>query len=208
MTRLNSMTRLTAITVALFVALTPSFGQTGTSAITGTVVDGSNSVVPGATARLTYAATGAVRTTTSNDAGQTWSAAKKVGNETWKIDACPMDGGGLTLTGQARPYAVFRKEKEIHYSTPGAIERMLGEGKDPAIASGLDESLYVVWTSPTGAIESMNSKENKVRVLAPKGAYPQVVFTGHQALAFWEEEDGIGMGVVEGRPPMNRSVKQ
>ena len=145
---------------------------------------------------------------TSNDAGQTWSAAKKVGNETWKIDACPMDGGGLTLTGQAKPYAVFRKEKEIHYSTPGAIERMLGEGKDPAIASGLDESLYVVWTSPTGAIESMNSKENKVRVLAPKGAYPQVVFTGHQALAFWEEEDGIGMGVVEGRPPMNRSVKQ
>ncbi len=140
---------------------------------------------------------------TSNDGGRLWEAAKKFGNESWKIDACPMDGGGMTLTGQAKPYAVFRKDKEIHYSTPGRIERMLGEGKDPAIASGLNESLYVVWTNPSGAIEAITSKANQSRVLAPKGAYPQVVFTGRQALAFWEEEDGIGMGVVEDPAALN-----
>lgn len=140
---------------------------------------------------------------TSTDGGRSWEAAKKFGNESWKLEACPMDGGGLTLTGLAKPYAVFRKEKEIHYSTPGAIERALGEGKDPAIASGLNEVLYVVWTSASGAIEAITSKENKVRVLAPKGAFPQVVFTGRQALAFWEEQDGIGMGVVEDRQPLS-----
>jgi hypothetical protein len=140
---------------------------------------------------------------TSNDGGNIWDAAKKVGNESWKLDACPMDGGGITLTGSAKSYAVFRKDKEIHYSTPGAIERMLGEGKDPSIASGLNEALYVVWTSPTGAIEGTTSRENEVRVLAPKGAYPQVIFTGRQAIAFWEEDDGIGMGVVEGPAALN-----
>jgi hypothetical protein len=67
----------------------------------------------------------------------------------------------------------------------------------------LNEALYVVWTSPTGAIEGTTSRENKVRVLAPKGAYPQVIFTGRQALAFWEEDDGIGMGVVEGPAALN-----
>jgi hypothetical protein len=55
---------------------------------------------------------------TSNDGGNIWDAAKKVGNESWKLDACPMDGGGITLTGSAKSYAVFRKDKEIHYSTP------------------------------------------------------------------------------------------
>lgn len=136
---------------------------------------------------------------TSTDGGRSWDPARKFGNETWKIDACPMDGGGLTLTGQAKPYAVFRKDKEIHYSTPGSIERALGEGKDPSLASGLNEVLYVVWTSAAGAIEAITSRENQVHELSPKGAYPQVVFTGRQALAFWEEGDGIGMGVVEGR---------
>lgn len=136
---------------------------------------------------------------TSTDGGRTWQPAAKIGNESWAINACPMDGGGLTISGDGKPFAVFRKDKEIHYSTPGAIERMLGEGKDPAIASGLNEALYVVWTSSTGAIEAVTSRENQVKTLAAKGAYPQVVFTGRQTLAFWEEEDGIGMGVVEGR---------
>jgi hypothetical protein len=140
---------------------------------------------------------------TSEDGGRSWHPAKKIGNESWQLNACPMDGGGLALSGQSKPYAVFRKDKEIHYSTPGAIERMLGEGKDPAIATGLGEALYVVWTSSTGAIEATTSKENQVRTLAAKGAYPQVIFTSRQVLAFWEEEDGIGMGVVEGRAVLN-----
>jgi hypothetical protein len=136
---------------------------------------------------------------TSDDTGQTWTAARKIGNESWTLNACPMDGGGLTIAGSGKPYAVFRKDKEIHYSSPGAIERMLGEGKDPAIASGLNEALYVVWSGADGSIQSITSNDNQAKTLAPKGAYPQVVFTSNQALAFWEQDDGIAMGVVEGR---------
>lgn len=141
----------------------------------------------------------------SSDGGKMWDPAKKVGNESWKLEACPMDGGGITMSGNGKLFAAFRKDKEIHYSTPGAVERMLGEGKDPSISSGLNNALYVVWTSPTGAIEAITSKENQVKTLSPKGAYPQVVFTGRQALAFWEEDDGIGMGVVEGRATLSPS---
>ena len=144
---------------------------------------------------------------TSNDGGKQWTAAKQFGNESWKLDACPMDGGGMTLSGAGKPYGVFRKEKEIHYSTPGAVERMLGEGKDPSIASGLNEALYVVWTNAAGAIESIASKSNQAKVLSPKGAYPQVIFTGRRALAFWEEDDGVGMGVVEAPAALNPGAR-
>lgn len=139
---------------------------------------------------------------TSNDGGRMWQPATKIGNESWALNACPMDGGGLTVSGDGKPFAAFRKDKEIHYSTPGAIERMLGEGKDPSIASGLNGALYVVWTNPAGAIEAITSRENQVKTLTAKGAYPQIVFTGRRALAFWEEADGIGMGTVEDRAPL------
>ncbi|MBM3798342.1 MAG: exo-alpha-sialidase [Acidobacteria bacterium] len=141
--------------------------------------------------------------TTSDDVGVTWKPARQIGSESWKLNACPMDGGSLTLSGlSGEAYAAFRKEKEIHYSTVSGIDRALGDGKDPAMIAGMNDALYVVWTGTTGAIEAITSKENKLKVLALKGGYPQIVFTGHRVLAFFEEEGGIGMGVVEGSTPL------
>jgi hypothetical protein len=42
------------------------------------------------------------------------------------------------------------------------------------------------------------SRENEVRVLAPEGAYLRSSSRAVRRSAFWEEDDGIGMGVVEG----------
>lgn len=47
-----------------------AIGQSGTSGVTGTVVDQTGAVVPGATVRLSNPATGFVRTTTTNDNGR------------------------------------------------------------------------------------------------------------------------------------------
>ena len=53
----------------VFAGAASAYAQTGTSALTGTVLDKSNSVVPGATVTLTQTAVGLVRTTTSNSSG-------------------------------------------------------------------------------------------------------------------------------------------
>ncbi len=47
----------------------PTFAQTSRGAISGTVTDASGAVVPGATIQLVQVATGAVRSTTTNEAG-------------------------------------------------------------------------------------------------------------------------------------------
>ncbi|HEV7302416.1 MAG TPA: hypothetical protein VGN72_23960 [Tepidisphaeraceae bacterium] len=39
-------------------------------------------------------------TVTSADGGQTFSEATKLGEGTWKINACPMDGGDVTFSGE------------------------------------------------------------------------------------------------------------
>src|ERR1035437_4284242 len=62
-------TLLCFMAVALFAGVFNASAQTGSSVLTGTVLDSSNAVVPGATATLTHAATGVVRTSASNSTG-------------------------------------------------------------------------------------------------------------------------------------------
>jgi hypothetical protein len=74
-----------AAAVLIVVAFTAP-AQTGTSALTGTVVDNSNSVVPGAAVTLTQAATGAVRTSTSNSSGLFRFSALAPGTYSLQVD--------------------------------------------------------------------------------------------------------------------------
>jgi len=139
--------------------------------------------------------------TRSTNGGKTWLPAKKVGRDTWVLNACPMDGGSFTVTGSNNVYTTWRRDKKIYVANVLSKESELGEGKDPALASGLNEALYAVWTAPDG-IKMRNSKTNIVESLSAVGAHPQILFTGRSVLAFWEQDGGIAMGVVEGPVPL------
>ncbi|MEZ5351083.1 MAG: sialidase family protein [Bryobacteraceae bacterium] len=134
--------------------------------------------------------------TKSTDAGATWSAASKLGRDTWKLDACPMDGGALAVSATGKVFTVWRREQTVFVSLVDNKESSLGQGKDASIAAGLNDDLYAVWTAADG-IHMRSSKDDVEKLLSPKGAYPQVVFTGRRVLAFWEQDGGIAMGVVE-----------
>ncbi len=133
---------------------------------------------------------------TSRDGGSTWKIAEKLGRGTWKLNACPMDGGSLTVSANNKIYTVWRREKTIYVSLPDTKESELGEGKDPAVASGFNDHIYAVWVSPTGAIMTRSTEVDQAKELAPKGGYPQILFTGHRVLAAWEDENGIAVGTV------------
>jgi hypothetical protein len=125
-----------------------------------------------------------------------WSPARKVGRETWKLNACPMDGGGIAVASNGGAVTAWRRGDRIYVAKPDGGESELGKGKDPAIAAGLNDSLYAVWTSPEG-VRMRSTKEDREQSLSAAGAFPQVLFTGKRVLAFWEEEGGIAMGVVD-----------
>jgi hypothetical protein len=142
---------------------------------------------------------------TSTSQGKTWSQARKLGQGTWKLDACPMDGGGLAVASDNRLYGVWRREKTIFAGRPDGEEVELGTGKDPALASGLNESLYAVWAD-TGGIMTRSRKNDRIDTLSPTGAFPQVIFTGRRVLAVWEQDRGIATAVVdEPVPPASRA---
>ncbi len=110
----------------------------------------------------------------SKDGGKTFAAAK-LGEGTWKLNACPMDGGGLVM-GPAGPMTVWRRDGKIHATDE------IGEGKDPAMAVGPDGKAVYGWTRGGEVIVDGQS-------MGPGGFIS--LTGGPQVVAAWETPGGI-----------------
>lgn len=70
----------------------------------------------------------------SSDQGKTFSPAVKMGMDTWKLNGCPMDGGGLRITTANTVQTVWQRKGNIYYATPGEPEIYLARGRTCSIA--------------------------------------------------------------------------
>jgi hypothetical protein len=84
----------------------------------------------------------------STDRGVTFAPPTRMGDGTWTIDACPMDGGAVT-TRLGRTTAVWRRESKIYRSDLAGPEVLLGEGEQPWIAAS-PTGPFVVWLRKRG----------------------------------------------------------
>jgi hypothetical protein len=90
--------------------------------------------------------------TTSRDDGRSFGPAEKLGIASWKLNACPMDGGNLVFDGKgegAPVLAVFRRESTLYTARPGEPEKTLGGGKNAVIASTSDGPV-IAWETRSG----------------------------------------------------------
>ena len=88
--------------------------------------------------------------TTSADGGKTFATAEKLGAGTWKLNACPMDGGGIALDSAGQPLEVWRREKTVFLSETPANERKLDDSAaQPVIASGKGGAV-ILWEHAGG----------------------------------------------------------
>lgn len=112
---------------------------------------------------------------------------EKLGQGTWLLNACPMDGGGLAVTGE-RVVTAWRREDGVFLAEPDMPETRIGTGKDVALAAGRD-GVYAVW-SHGARIEVWHA--GKTSVLAEHGAFPAITsLPDGGVLAAWEENGAI-----------------
>ena len=101
---------------------------------------------------------------TSKDGGKTFVPAKKVGQGSWKINACPMDGGMLTTGAKGSLVTVWRRNGEVFSAlSTGGREQLLGRGEQPWITSSASGPV-VVWTA---------GREGDLLVQSPASKQPQ-----------------------------------
>ena len=119
-----------------------------------------------------------------------FTPAEKQGSGTWHLNACPMDGGGVTW-GSAGVSSVWRREDGIFLSTPGVPERRIGVGRDPVIAAG-PSGLDLAWTTPDGI---MLQRGTTTRLVGAGKAAALLAFPTHTLLA-WEQQGQVVTKVV------------
>jgi len=123
--------------------------------------------------------------------GLHFGAAQKLGSGTWKLNACPMDGGGLAASG-AGVVTAWRREHSVYVDRPGEAEKEIGQGTDVAIAANA-RGAYVAWTTAE-SIEVLAPGESKARAVGSKGQFPAVAaFADGGAVVAWESDGQIAV---------------
>jgi hypothetical protein len=74
-----------------------------------------------------------------------FSAPRKLGEGTWKLNACPMDGGRLLALGDGKFGAIWQRNGDVFLSRAGADEIPLGKGKQPVAIQSSKGSPIAVW---------------------------------------------------------------
>ena len=125
---------------------------------------------------------------TSLDGGNTFQPPLKMGNGSWKLNACPMDGGGISASRDGLT-TVWRREKELYLSKPGGAEQPIASGRNASVATSGSNAFVVwqdqgeVWFRPPGGREPKN---------LGTGRFPRVVaLTDSQAFCVWEDGETI-----------------
>jgi photosystem II stability/assembly factor-like uncharacterized protein len=90
----------------------------------------------------------------SQDVGRTFGEAQKLGLDSWKLDACPMDGGCLAVSAQGQLSTVWRHENKIfrvdqRRQSKRMTQDLLGKGEQPW-ATATSAGVVVVWLSRRG----------------------------------------------------------
>jgi hypothetical protein len=130
----------------------------------------------------------------SPDGGMTFNHAQKLGEGSWALKGCPMDGGGLSVDADGSIQTVWRRESKIYGCEPGKQEVLLGEGRSCTIETINGQNVYA-WT-----------ENNQVIVMKPNGGKTSLG-TGKQPIlkavdskhliCVWENENKIQASVLE-----------
>jgi hypothetical protein len=120
----------------------------------------------------------------SLDAGQTFSEAQKLGNGTWSLKGCPMDGGGLTVDSNYQIHTAWQREGQVYYSQPGQGEQKIGDGRGVGLSGDI-----VSWENSSQLfIQPLNGGKQKV---GEGTALKLFEFPNKTILAVWEKDDHI-----------------
>ena len=104
--------------------------------------------------------------------------ARKLGQGTWPLNACPMDGGSIFEGG-----SVWRRDGSAYFAANSKAEVELGKGKDPSATMAHGE-LFAAWS------DGKAIRTNGGKTLSEDGAFVNVAGTD-AVIAAWESKGAI-----------------
>lgn len=111
----------------------------------------------------------------------------KLGQGSWPVNACPMDGGGLAEF-EGKVVTLWRRQGDLYFARPdGSAEERLAAGRNPALALRKN-GVYAVWSTPEGLMAQTPGRP--AYLLSKTGAFPVITAQG-PVIAAWEDNGKI-----------------
>ncbi|MEJ1240498.1 hypothetical protein WBG78_20310 [Chryseolinea sp. T2] len=122
--------------------------------------------------------------TTSSNGGISFNDAQKLGNGTWSLQGCPMDGGGLSIDDHNLVRTAWQRDGVVYYSMPGQQEQRISDGRHV----GMNGSIITWQKGADLLIREGDGHEQKVG----EGTALEVCeLKNGLILAVWEKDDQI-----------------
>ncbi|HNP25082.1 MAG TPA: hypothetical protein PKL37_23600 [Panacibacter sp.] len=126
----------------------------------------------------------------SDDAGTTFGTAQKLGNGSWQLDGCPMDGGSISMNAQ-NVQTVWRRRDSIFSAIPGKAEQFISVGKGCTVAAKEDATVYA-WVKDGKILYKINDSE--ARVIGDGNSPVVQVIDGKSFICAWTDN-----GIIKSR---------
>jgi hypothetical protein len=124
---------------------------------------------------------------TSVDGSVNFGNPTKLGNGTWKLDGCPMDGGGIVIDKNNIVHTAWQREGVVYYDRPGQSENRIAAGRGCNLFGS--ETPFMTWQEG-GQIVGQPLNGNKI--IIGEGASINVVqLTDKKLFAAWEKDGEI-----------------
>lgn len=131
--------------------------------------------------------------TTSTNRGQEFSQPQKLGTGTWKLEGCPMDGGGIIVDDKNEIHTVWQREGKIFYAQPGKQEVQIGEGRNCRISG--TSAPVIAWKD--GSELKVKFLHSQKDTIIGAGSYIETADLADQkTLYVWENEGKIHFGKI------------
>lgn len=126
--------------------------------------------------------------TKSTDNGQHFSQPQKLGVGTWKLEGCPMDGGGILLDSKNVLHTAWQREGNIFYARPDQQEVPIGKGRNCRISGKTNP--VIAWKD--GADLKLKFLNADTETVVGKGSYMETAeMPDNKTLCVWEDENKV-----------------
>lgn len=130
----------------------------------------------------------------STNKGKTFSKPKKSGTGTWRLNACPMDGGGLAISENGATSTAWRRNSDVYFWAENQPEQRLGTGRDVSMAQNKNNTV-VAWQDKN-KIKVMDLKKDKISDIG-NGISPRVYFLSNgKAFCVWEDDKTVKYEII------------
>jgi hypothetical protein len=135
--------------------------------------------------------------TTRAKSAQHFSSPRKLGESTWKLNACPMDGGRLLVLDDGKFGAVWQRNGQVFFTPDQGAEVTLGAGKQPVVISNEGKQPLVVWQQGTDLVSTAVATGASPMKRASDARFPSVIAFRDGTRALLAYEQGLAKGPTQ-----------